>query len=52
VLSAFTLKTERKVTVHSEGGSTVVNWREDGEIVITGSATHVYCGEWPAQKKA
>lgn len=48
VLSSFTLKTERKVTVHSEGGATEVNWREDGEMVITGSATHVFCGEWPA----
>jgi diaminopimelate epimerase len=48
VLSAFMLKTERKVTVRSEGGATEVLWRDDDDIVITGSAAFIYCGEWPA----
>ena len=48
VLSAFLLKTGRKVRVHSEGGVTDVLWRSDGEIVLTGRADFVYCGEWPA----
>ncbi len=46
VLSAFLLKTGRKVRVHSEGGVTDVVWRNDGEIVLTGRADFVYCGEW------
>jgi diaminopimelate epimerase len=48
VLSAFMLKTERKVTIRSEGGATEVLWRDDDDIVITGSAAFIYCGEWPA----
>jgi len=47
VLSAFTGKTERAVSVHTEGGVTEVFWRPDGEILLTGRADHVYCGEWP-----
>lgn len=47
VLSAFLLKTKRSVNVHSEGGVTKVVWRDDQRIVITGSATLAFCGEWP-----
>lgn len=47
ILSAFMLKTERKVMVHSEGGTTDVLWRDDDEIVITGRADLAYSGEWP-----
>ena len=48
VLSAFILKTARKVQVHSPGGITDVLWRdEDDEIVITGRADLSYSGEWP-----
>ncbi|MEQ1642098.1 MAG: diaminopimelate epimerase [Pyrinomonadaceae bacterium] len=47
ILSAFMLKTERKVMVHSEGGTTDVLWRDDDEIVITGRADLSYSGEWP-----
>jgi diaminopimelate epimerase len=47
VLSAFTGKTERAVSVHTEGGVTEVFWREDDEILLTGRADLVYCGEWP-----
>jgi diaminopimelate epimerase len=48
VLSAFTGKTERTVSVHTEGGVTEVFWREDDEILLTGRADLVYCGEWIA----
>lgn len=49
VLSALQLKTERKVSVHSPGGITKVEWRaSDDEVVITGSAEFVYSGQWPA----
>jgi diaminopimelate epimerase len=47
VLSAFLLKTERNVSVHSPGGVSQVLWRSDDEIVLTGRADLAYCGEWP-----
>jgi diaminopimelate epimerase len=47
VLSAFLLKTERTLNVHSEGGVTKITWRDDDKLVITGSATLAFCGEWP-----
>ena len=47
ILSTFMLKTDRKVMVHSEGGTTDVIWRHDDEIVITGRADYSYSGEWP-----
>ena len=47
VLSAFTGKTSRRVSVHSPGGVTEVDWRdEDDEILLTGRAEFSYCGEW------
>jgi len=46
VLSAFMDKTGRRVAVHSEGGTTLVNWRDDGEMVITGRADLAFCGTW------
>jgi len=47
ILSAFMLKTNREVNVHSPGGITNVNWRDDDEIVITGRADLAFNGEWP-----
>jgi diaminopimelate epimerase len=44
VLSAFCGQTERKVTVHTEGGKTEINWRDDGEILILGRADLVFEG--------
>lgn len=46
VLSAFMLKTDRTVNVHSPGGLTKVVWRDDNEIVLTGRADLAFCGEW------
>lgn len=46
VLSAFMDKTGRRIAVHSEGGTTLVDWRDGGEIVITGRADLVFCGTW------
>jgi diaminopimelate epimerase len=49
VLSAFTGKTSRQVFVLSPGGTTKVVWREeDDEMLLTGRAELVFCGEWPA----
>ncbi|MEO7674672.1 MAG: diaminopimelate epimerase [Pyrinomonadaceae bacterium] len=47
VLSAFTGRTGRSVSVLAEGGSTKVVWRDDDEMVITGRADFSYSGEWP-----
>ena len=46
VASAFTGKTDRKVSVHAEGGTTEAVWREDGEMLITGRADLAFCGVW------
>lgn len=47
VASAFTGRTNRRVSVHAPGGKIEVNWREDGEVILTGRADIVYSGEWP-----
>jgi diaminopimelate epimerase len=47
VLGAFTGRTERAVSVMTEGGTTEVFWRGDDEILLTGRADLAYCGEWP-----
>lgn len=47
VLSAFTGKTGRRVSVLSPGGRTEVDWREDDEILLTGRADLAFCGVWP-----
>ena len=47
VLSAFTGRTRRTVSVLSPGGTTEVHWRDDDEILITGRADLAFCGEWP-----
>ncbi|MDQ6786330.1 MAG: diaminopimelate epimerase [Acidobacteriota bacterium] len=47
VASAFTGKTNRKVSVRAEGGTTEAVWREsDNEMMITGRADLAFCGEW------
>lgn len=46
VLSAFTGRTGRTVSVISPGGTTEVHWRDDDEILITGRADLAFCGEW------
>lgn len=47
VLSSFTGRTGRTVSVLSKGGTTEIHWRDDDEILITGRADLAYCGEWP-----
>jgi diaminopimelate epimerase len=47
VLSARSGRTGRNVHVESDGGISIVLWRDDGEIVLTGSADFVYSGDWP-----
>jgi diaminopimelate epimerase len=39
-------KTERRIEVQMPGGRIEVEWRNDGEVVMTGRADIVYKGEW------
>ena len=48
VLSAYMNKTGRDVKVVSEGGISLVKWRDDDEIVLTGNADFIYAGKWPS----
>lgn len=41
-------RADRDVRVIMEGGGVRINWRQDGEVVITGTAEVVYSGEWLA----
>jgi diaminopimelate epimerase len=41
-------KADRDVKVIMEGGEVRIQWRADGEVVITGTAELVYSGEWLA----
>lgn len=50
ILSAFIGKTKRQVSVHTEGGTTEINWRDDDEMLIKGRADLVFCGEYFAEK--
>ncbi len=47
ILSAFRGETGRQVSVHTAGGITEINWREDGEMLILGRADFVFDGEYP-----
>jgi diaminopimelate epimerase len=39
-------ETERAVTVLMPGGEAKIHWRQDGEVVITGTAEVIYGGDW------
>ncbi len=46
VASMINRKTERLVTALMVGGEAKIHWREDDEVVITGTAEVVYSGDW------
>ena len=46
VLSALTGRTDRRVSVHTEGGTTEFLWRDDDEMLLTGRADLAFCGTW------
>jgi diaminopimelate epimerase len=39
-------KADRDVRVVMEGGEVRIKWRDDGQVVITGTAEVVYAGQW------
>ncbi|HEY5073868.1 MAG TPA: diaminopimelate epimerase [Pyrinomonadaceae bacterium] len=41
-------QTDRRVNVHAPGGVIPIEWRADGEVVLTGRADVIYSGEWLA----
>jgi diaminopimelate epimerase len=46
VASVINKKADRQVSVHAPGGVIPIEWRDDGEVVLTGRAEVVYSGEW------
>lgn len=46
VLSAVTGRTDRRVSVRTEGGTTEFLWRDDDEMLLTGRADLAFCGTW------
>ena len=46
VASVINGHTDRIVKVHAPGGVIPIEWREDGEVVLTGRADVIYSGEW------
>jgi diaminopimelate epimerase len=46
VASMINNKTDRVVTAVMQGGQARIQWRDDDEVVITGSAAVVYDGNW------
>ena len=39
-------RTAQRVTVKTQAGELIVEWREDGNVIQTGEARPVYFGEW------
>jgi diaminopimelate epimerase len=46
VASVINGKTDRAVNVHAPGGLLPIEWSDDDEVVLTGTASVVYSGEW------
>ena len=46
VASVINGKTDRVVEVHAPGGVIPIEWRDDDEVVLTGTASAVYSGQW------
>lgn len=46
VASIINGHTDRIVSVHAPGGLLPIEWRADGEVVLTGRADVIYGGEW------
>ncbi len=50
VASVLTGRTDREVLIHLPGGDLTLEWREsDNCVYMTGPATEVFSGEWPAR---
>lgn len=47
VVAHLTRRNSRRARVHFPGGTMVVEWNDEGELVVTGSATTVFSGHLP-----
>jgi diaminopimelate epimerase len=51
VAGVLTGKTDRTILAHLPGGDLTLEWRESDDCVyMTGTATEVFCGEWPEDR--
>ncbi len=48
VAGVLTGNTGRELLAHLPGGDLRLEWGEDGHVFMTGPATEVFTGEWPA----
>ncbi len=46
VAGVLTGRTNRQVRAHLRGGELLLNWTEQGDVLMTGPATEVFRGEW------
>jgi len=46
VASVINDLTDRRVNVHAPGGVLPIEWRDDGEVVLTGRSEVIYSGLW------
>ncbi|HZZ70641.1 MAG TPA: diaminopimelate epimerase [Pirellulales bacterium] len=46
VAGALTERTERRVLAHLPGGDLELDWAADNHVLMTGTATEVFTGEW------
>ncbi len=50
VAGVLTGRNDREVTVHLPGGDLSIEWREsDNRVYMTGPATEIFSGDWPAE---
>lgn len=48
VAGVLTDHTDRTILAHLPGGNLTLTWRDDNHVDMTGPATEVFQGEWPA----
>ncbi|RME38998.1 MAG: diaminopimelate epimerase, partial [Deltaproteobacteria bacterium] len=48
VAAVLTGRCDRRLVNHLAGGDLELEWLEDGPVLMTGPATEVFTGEWPA----
>jgi len=46
VSSVINEKCDRRIDVHAPGGLLNIEWRDDNQVVLTGTASAVYSGDW------
>ncbi|QQE12291.1 diaminopimelate epimerase [Planctomycetota bacterium] len=47
ISGVLTERNEKKILAHLPGGDLTLEWRDDGHLYMTGTATEVFTGEWP-----